>query len=234
MPQVLQHNIETAGHPFDLYVWDNASTQQETRDFIIDNSHGGSFFKKAYMCINNLGISKPLNKMLNELQHSYDAFVFMANDIKEPSMWLYDRVKYLQAFPRSGMISISPHEVRPAYPEASISGMQIYMGDVIGQFMISKQVLNKVGAFREDFGEYGPIDNDYNYRCAMAGFVNYYIPGKAIHMPEETPTDYGYNKEERIAETWKEHVATLSRYNIPENIYIPLNGDLTANMRDHV
>lgn len=232
MPDVLQHNCDTAGYPFDLHVWDNNSSDNDIQDFFNQMYERGDLNSITY-CTENVGIAKAFNSMLSKLGDQYDAFVFMGNDIKEPPMWLYDRVKYLEAFPMSGMISISPHAVRPDYPELMLSGMPFYAGDVIGQFMISKQVLDRVGSLIEYFGKYGPIDNDYNLRCSIAGFVNYYIPGKAFHIDESTPTDYGYNKQECIAETWPIHVKSISNYNAC-NIYLPLPGDLTINMKDHV
>lgn len=230
--QALRHNTFNAGYDFDLFIWDNGSTDMRVPEFL-SHVQNGEWCKKIWYSLDNKGISYAFNQMLEHVQHSYDAFVFMANDIKEPNNWLADRVRYLKAFPRSGMISISPHQVRPDYPEMSISGMPLYAGDVIGQFMISRQVLEKVGAFREDFGEYGPIDNDYNYRCSMAGFVNYYIPGKALHMDDKDNTQYGYDKQQRIEKTWLEHVDSLRNYDV-SNIYIPLTGEHTINMKDNV
>lgn len=236
LAETMIKNREIAGRPYDLFVWDNASTDERVGNLLLKMERD-TYIKKLWFNPYNVGIAKAFNEMLAYVRNSYDAFVFMANDILEPVDWLADRVKYLDVFSNSGMISQSPHQVRPNYPAHRFPARKdllIYPGDVIGQFMISKQVLDKVGAFRDDWGEYAPIDNDYNYRCSRAGFVNYYIPGMAVHLDEAEPTNYGYDKQQRISETWAMHVAGLSQYNDPANIYKPLPGELTHNMRDHV
>jgi GT2 family glycosyltransferase len=232
LTKTLPHNIKNARYPFDLYVWDNGSTDPRVMDFLK--------VQQWYMLTEpsdgiNRGIAQPFNHLMDMAFRSggYDAVVFMANDIKEPKNWLAERVKYLKAIPNSGMVSVacSKHDYRPK----SINGLMLYPGHVIGQFMISRQVFDKVGYFREDFGHYGPIDNDYNVRCDRLGFTSYYLPDlKAIHLDDKDDQKYGYSKKEKVKETWQQFTQDVQRYADPTACYIPYNGQTTINMNDHV
>lgn len=229
LKKTLTHNMKNAGHPFDLYIWDNGSTDPKVRKYLEKLKGVKSvIFEKS-----NTGIAHPFNVMLNELKEKYDAFQFMANDILEPDNWLLTKVNYLKAIPDSGMISIALGD--HLYPYAEINGMPLYPGHVIGQFLISRAVVESLGAFREDFGKYGPIDNDYNVRCDRKRFLNYYLPDlQAVHLDDNDNMKYGYDKAAQVEKTWPEFVASLPRYNDTYNCYIPFDGQLTHNMKDHV
>ncbi|MBV7534063.1 glycosyltransferase family 2 protein [Chitinophaga sp. sic0106] len=227
---VLDHNLKNAGHPFDLFIWDNGSQDYRVKQ-LARSIHPYSL----YLSDNNVGIAKALNIMMDTAirLHKYDAVHFMANDILESKNWLSDKVKYLKAIPESGMISICPGE--HMYPYGEIAGRPAFVGDVIGNCMISRQVYDAVGKFREDFGRYGPIDNDYNVRCQMKGFVNYYIPGKSTHLDDHNNTLYGYDKAASVQATWPVHVASIQEYiNNPGRVYIAPDGETTMNMAEYV
>jgi GT2 family glycosyltransferase len=229
LKKTLTHNVNNAGYPFDLYVWDNGSSDIRVRQYLETLPN----VKSVVFNNENAGIAKPFNDMLNVICQDYDAFVFMANDIKEPKHWLLHRVSAAKAIQSSGMISVacSPHNYRLTV----INGMSVYTGDVIGQFMITRQVFEKVGYLREDFGLYGPIDNDYNIRCRQLGFVNYYIPGiSAIHLDDKDDKKYGYSKKDKVKETWQQFTQDVQRYADTEACYIPYDGQLTMNMKDNV
>lgn len=225
LKRVLEHNLANAGCEFDLFIWDNGSKDERVLSML--RKTGG----KVFSLVSNKGIAYPLNvMMLYAYNRGYEAFHVMANDILEPNNWLADKVKYLSAFGKSGMISICPGPI-PYMPSYLSMDMPFYFGDVIGQFMISRQVYEQVGRFREDFGHYGPIDNDYNARCIAKGFVNYYIPGQSIHLGDDNP-GYGYNKHQVVAATWPVHVQNTVKYaQDPDSAYLaPENNDYTINM----
>lgn len=225
LKQVLEHNMNNAGHPFDLYVWDNGSNDIRIPDLFTGKAKG------IWCPVANFGIAWPLNMMARHCyKQGYDALHVMANDILEPDNWLADKIQYLQHIPQSGMISISPGAI--PYPDTVVNGIEVFAGDVIGQFMISRQVWEKVGAFNEQFGMYGPIDNDYNARCAALDFVNYYIPGQSVHLDNSPANMYGYDKAAMVAKTWPVHVANVARYQADAaSCYIPVDGECLINMK---
>jgi GT2 family glycosyltransferase len=141
------------------------------------------------------GIAKASNEVLRRAyQEGYGAFVIMGNDIVMPDNWLLNMVSNTHAL--SGMV---------AYPEAERPAISHEM--VIGNFMISRRVVDKVGAFDERFDPYGAIDLDYNKRCTEKGFQNYYLPGgvfKHVHLHDGVDL-YGFDKTEKVNETWSLH-----------------------------
>jgi GT2 family glycosyltransferase len=141
------------------------------------------------------GIAKASNEVLRRAYaEGYGAFVMMGNDILMPDGWLYSMISNCHSL--SGMIAF------PDTPKANISNEM-----VIGNFLISRRVVDKVGAFDERFDPYGAIDLDYNRRCTEKGFQNYYLPGgifKHIHEHDGLAL-YGYDKKTKVDETWHIH-----------------------------
>lgn len=230
LKKTTSHNLKNAGAPFDLFVWDNGSTDQR----VIEYLKGLVPPERLFLSRENLGIARPFNElMLQTWSLGYDAVMFMANDIKEPDKWLAKRIAYLTTIPESGMVSVAlgNHQCR----RRMLHKLPVDAGHVIGQFMISFEAFQKVGYFREDFGLYGPIDNDYNIRCERLGLVNYYIPGiKGEHLDDKDDKKYGYSKSEQVKKTWEQFTGDLSRYNDPAACYVPYDGQTTFQMLDYV
>ena len=151
--------------------------------------HIGLFVQDTY------GIAKASNEVLRRAYvEGYGAFVIMGNDILMPYDWLLNMVSNTHAL--SGMV---------AYPDTIRCNISYEM--VVGNFLITRRVVDKVGAFDERFDPYGAIDLDYNKRCTEKGFQNYYLPGgvfKHIHLHDGTEL-YGYDKATKVNETWAIH-----------------------------
>lgn len=154
------------------------------------------------------GISKASNTMLRRAyQLGYTHFMICGNDIQEPQDWLKLRLDFLRDNPHAGMVSIPVDGMR----HRNSAEM------VIANFMISREVVDAVGAFDERLDPYGAIDLDYNKRCTAAGYINYYLGGVvAIHLHNHDGTElYGFNKAEKVNATWHLHAGPLERVHIP-------------------
>lgn len=230
LKKTTSHNLKNAGAPFDLFVWDNGSTDER----VIEYLKGLVPAERLFLNRKNFGIAFPFNYLMHlAFSKEYDAVMFMANDIKEPDKWLAKRIAYMTMIPESGMVSVAlgSHQCR----RKVLRKLPVDAGHVIGQFMISLDTYLKVGSFREDFGLYGPIDNDYNIRCERLGRVNYYIPGiKGEHLDDKDDKKYGYSKSDQVKKTWEQFASDLSRYNDPAACYIPYDGQTTLEMLDYV
>lgn len=229
--KVLPNNLAKAECEVDLFVLDQGSKDQRVIDFLrnFDYKAAGVGFGVTSFGESNTGIAAGFNRLIS-YAHSlgYDAFQFMANDILEQPGWIARKVEYLQAIPHSGMVSIPCGD--HGYPSRKMAGLWLNAGDVIGQFMLSRQAYEKVGAFREAFGKYGPVDNDYNTRCTKAGFVNYYLPNhRAEHLDDYDNDLYGYDKAEAVAKTWPQYMDTLSE----PGFYFP-PGEYSINAKEYV
>ncbi|GEP95555.1 glycosyltransferase family 2 protein [Chitinophaga cymbidii] len=221
LSKVLPSNMVHAAGA-DLFVLDQGSTDPRVLPFLKE------YAKEVFTLPDNVGISKGFNFLLKYCYDlGYDAFQFIANDIMEPVGWITEKVKHLQAIPESGMVSIALAD--SGYCTKRVNGMWIHPGHVIGQFIISRATYEKLGALREDFGMYGPIDLDYNLRCEKLGLINYYIPClRAVHMDDRANDLYGYDKAQKVSDTWPEFINTVSRYEDRSNCHIP-NGEYTIN-----
>jgi GT2 family glycosyltransferase len=160
--------------------------------------------------VDETGIAYAINKGLMQL-NNYDYVTIMGNDILEPDNWLLNRNEFMQD-KTIGICSI---------PLSGFNGDSL---DLIGNFTISKETINRIGAFNEELDPYGAIDLDYCTRCRAAGLHTKFIPlTKATHIEQNGSDAYGYNKMDLVKKTWDLHTKNVSDYsNGTKAYYIPL------------
>jgi len=72
---------------------------------------------------------------------------------------------------------------------------------VISNWLMSKEVIDKVGYFNEEFYPYGPIDLDYCDRVWLAGMNTYYtMDCLASTGSHASGNEYGYDKQQIVNE----------------------------------
>ena len=143
------------------------------------------------------GIANALNDGIDlMLAGDYTAVAFLSNDITEPDNWLRDKVTALTTYPGAGIVASSIHEV-----ETVIQSQLI-----IGNWLISRRTIERVGYFNESMFPYGPVDLDYCERCKAAQISTYYVLNcKADHPHEHASgNEYGYDKNEMVAKYWQQ------------------------------
>jgi GT2 family glycosyltransferase len=160
--------------------------------------------------IDETGIAYAINKGLMQL-NNFDYVTIMGNDILEPDNWLVSRNEFMQD-KKIGICSI---------PLDGFNGDSL---DLIGNFTISKETINRLGAFNEELDPYGAIDLDYCTRCRASGLHTKFIPlTKATHIEQNGSDAYGYNKMDLVKKTWDLHNKNVSDYsNGTKAYYIPL------------
>lgn len=205
MRQTWQANKINAGSYFKLFTLDNGSKDPRVFKWLKKNAY------HAERSETNLGIAQGFNRLIKA---AYDwgaeYFCFVANDIMEPSKWLADRVYFSER--RPGMVSIVPFDGPQPFTQC----------DVIGQFMITRAVVEKVGYFNTEYGLYGPIDLDYNARVKAAGFSSYYVPGRAVHIDHYTNgAEYGYDKNKLVQEGLQKFAVNAQKYQAGDGVHIP-------------
>ena len=162
--------------------------------------------------INETGISYAINKGLKHFNYDYVQYVtIMGNDILEPDNWLSTRNEFLED-KTVGICSI---------PLDGFSGDSL---DLIGNFTISKEAINRVGGFNQELDPYGAIDLDYCTRVRASGLHTKFIPNtKATHIEQNGIEAYGYNKMDLVKKTWDLHNQNVSAYTDgTKAYYIPL------------
>lgn len=171
--------LATAGYPFELLSVDNGSTDIRVIDYVKSLTPRYHKLNKT-----NLGYAPMLNTMLWHARGTY--FCVIDNDIMLPNNWLKKLVEVNRAIPESGISGY--HCVQTLHPVEVRNGMEIHPGEAVhGIKFFSRSVLKNVGYFCEDFCPYGNEDVDYNRRCRLAGFTNYYLGGgdRAQHLGED-------------------------------------------------
>jgi GT2 family glycosyltransferase len=160
--------------------------------------------------VDEIGIANAINVGLRKLKE-YDYVSILGNDILEPNDWLKTRNDFL-------------HDKTIGICSISLNGFAGDSLDLIGNFTITKEAINRVGAFNEELDPYGAIDLDYCTRCRAAGLHTKFIPNtKAIHIEQNGIDAYGYNKMDLVKKTWDLHTNNVSNYsNGTKSYYIPL------------
>jgi len=162
--------------------------------------------------INEQGIANAINKGLKQINFDVVNYVtIMGNDILEPDNWLKVRNEFMQ----DKTIGICAIPLVGSFDDTT---------DIIGNFTISKEVIQNVGAFNTALDPYGAIDLDYCTRVRASGLYTKYIrTGWATHIQQNGIDAYGYNKNDLVKSTWELHSNNVSNYsNGSKTYYLPL------------
>lgn len=215
--------LRSAGYAFDLFWCDNGSTDKRVIEYM-------RRFNPLYERLNenNGGCAKMHNQMLVRAAFGYDMFCLLDNDIDiGRNDWLKELVETYEAIPESGVVGIHTQGIgADPYPPEIRNGITIHAYlDVFGTRLFSLKVLDKVGYFFEDYGLYGLVDNEFNYRAHSLGFLNYYLDGpssKHLGADVSDSSDYRRMKDEamRVAQPiYQERMARCLRN--PMSLYVP-------------
>lgn len=210
--EISSHNLTRANYPFELLVLDNGSTQPELINFI-DSLNPAVFIKSK----SNQGVAKGLNVLMKLAKGTH--FFHMANDILLPQNWLRELMVWYENVPNAGMAGI--HCVETLHP---LNEHGVHAGwNVFGSSMISRQVVEMIGYYNEDYNPYGLEDSDYHWRLNKSGFVNFYIPGmtsehRAHDVGEQS--EYRKMKDESLAKNLQLFSDNINRMDATGNYYI--------------
>jgi GT2 family glycosyltransferase len=155
--------------------------------------------------IDTEGIANALNEGLDEFRNgNYEAIAFMANDILEPKDWLLKKLVALEKYENAGIVA-STLEFERLVPNNE---------HIISNWIIRKEVIDKVGYFNESMFPYGPIDLDYCERVWIAGFKTYYACNYlAVHIGNHAEgNEYGYDKQEMVNKYWSQFTLDIQGY----------------------
>lgn len=171
-------------------------------DIILKNLQNAGYpFNVAFVSME--GIANALNEGL-ALAEGFDAVAFLANDIEEPEDWLLKKMIALTTYPDAGIVASSLDKVVT----------EINNEHIISNWVIRRQVIDKVGLFNESMFPYGPIDLDYCERTYVAGFKTYYVKNcQAKHIGNHAEgNEYGWNKQELVKKYWQQYIQDIQGY----------------------
>jgi len=174
-------------------------------DILSKNVYNCGYDNADYVSINTEGIANAMNEAIDIAGvDGYDAIAYLANDIIEPQDWLAKKLYALEFYPDAGIVSSSLDRARRG----------IKSEHIISNWLLSMEVVKKIGIFNESMFPYGPIDLDYCERANIAGFNTYYVMDcLAEHVGSHaTGDEYGYNKTELLQKNWAQHEADIKGY----------------------
>jgi hypothetical protein len=162
-----------------------------------------------------LGISAAINYGIFNSNPDNDV-VTLANDIAMPVDWLASMQNASNKITNTGIVGIHTVEGLPPANEYGVHKIDVPFGNVL----IKRAVINKIGYYNTDLDPYSVNDADYAQRAILAGFYNYYIPGKAEHIGLDTGTtseyrqmkDKGLNDNYINSQQWQQYYSKANLY----------------------
>lgn len=154
--------------------------------------------------INREGIAHALNDGIDLFKKGdYESLAFLANDIIEPDNWLIKKAMALDSYERAGIVASSLDFKREYFNNEHI----------ISNWLISKEAIDKIGYFNEDYYPYGPIDLEYCERTWLAGLQTYYVMDCLASTGDHAVgNEYGYNKQEVVNGFWSKYKEDINAY----------------------
>jgi GT2 family glycosyltransferase len=214
------NNLNNAGFDYDLFWFDNGTHEDEFHllfDLALDYRITWVEYSKE-----NIGIAKALNKMIRTaFARGADYVMTMANDIIEPDNWLSMRIEAANKIANTGVVAITV-QGGLRYDIKENEGIRIDAGQVIGNYLITRQAYDNVGLFCQDYDPYGPIDLDYCDRCLHSGLRTYYLSDhNANHLgrKEDNPKKYQDAKDAALRRSWAKYASNKQRYRKKEYLY---------------
>ena len=165
--RVIDQNFKNSGYNADCFLVDNGSDHVPYQ--LYDWGYDLSKEKRGIAAGFNAGL---------RMTENYDAVCLLANDILLPQDWLSKWVMFSQRVSKTGIIGIHCVEELPPL----IDG--IHKTHVpFGNNFITRELIDTIGGYNEEYDPYGMQDRDYAERAIIAGFTNYYLPDlKSEHI----------------------------------------------------
>lgn len=180
--KAIEHSLGNAGRKWDELIWvDNGSRFLELNQIIQTIRP----WKPTSSCImhQNTGMQRGFNTGMSLCRSDYIAL--LPPDCLYPDGWLETLMTYVETLPNTGMVSIYsvpienyPERWRGSNQVETLQGLQVLRAMPMETPCFKRELLSKVGYWREDFGLYGWGDVEWILRCERymneVG-INYYV-----------------------------------------------------------
>jgi GT2 family glycosyltransferase len=185
--RVIDHNFKNSGYNADCFLIDNGSDQVPYEMYNWTNCNVSS---------KQRGIAAAVNAGL-KITKAYDGVCILANDILLPENWLSNWVMFSKRVSKTGIIGIHCVEDLPPLSDG-VHKVHTPFGDNF----LTRELIDTIGGYNEEYDPYGMQDQDYAERAIIAGFTNYYIPDlRSEHIGHDVGngTEYRRMKDESLA-----------------------------------
>lgn len=173
--------VRTVSVPHEIYVFDNMSQKDETRDWLIQQT---DFPIKVRLNEVNLGVPGGRNSLadwcLSEASDD-DFILFVDNDIEFFPGWDQMALELFDKYPGTGLLSADGHKIRLRDPRRKLirkTGKMQKIDTGCGYyFWVRAKVLRQVSGFDENLGLFWHEDDDFTIHVLANGY-------DAISVPE--------------------------------------------------
>jgi GT2 family glycosyltransferase len=190
--KVFEHNFKNAWLDYELLICDQGmgitdDERAQNKDEHLAFQNYLKSLRPDYLRLNNYneGVARSLNQLM--LRCKTDYIVFMPPDILLPPGWLKEIVNYASDIPTSGIVGFAGQDlILPPCEVAGISGKKYKIAcqqemvldgcQVFGASLVTRELINTIGYYCEEYHPYGLEDSDYCFRAKMAQFLVYYLP----------------------------------------------------------
>jgi len=215
----LDVTLNNAGADFDLFWWDNGSSNDRIKDLI-------KGFNPVWSCeaAKNVGNPPAYNVMLRLVkEQEYDYVVVIGSDLMLPNNWLalYKQVHELSG--NKGLLGYDWGLLQDDKSVASFNGFELFKCPfVFGTWFFSSELLDTVGYFNEAYKMYGKWDSDFNYRITKSGIDSYYLPVRCLHLVDsnERTSEYRAFKDRNLKANEEVYKKQIELYELNNNYYI--------------
>jgi GT2 family glycosyltransferase len=213
----VQFNIDNAGRPVDEIIWvDNGSGESEFATL------HGFFHEETRLDVmvrnqKNLGVAKGYNRGI--VLATGDLVLITGCDRHMPKDFLKTMLEHFEKIPETAVISVysqPPEKLRERFPnstpiEEEYNGLTIIPALPMGAKLFRRDLIQRVGHLREDFGMYGWEDVEWGMRAAKFlkdhGGLSYIIPNfQAEHNGSEGIREFN-GKDGEDYHAWKQREA---------------------------
>lgn len=151
-----------------------------------------SQLKPSYIRLNkyNEGISRSLNQLI--LRAKAPNMMYMADDVAMPPDWGKEMLRHTEGLIHTGIAGFEMGELK--LPRENRFGFTICRNpnsddmyedkvQVYGNIVFTRNLIDTIGGFCEEYHPYGLEDADFCFRAILNDFLVYYIPGlRAAHL----------------------------------------------------
>jgi len=221
----LSVTLRNAGMPFDLFVWDNGSSNERIKELI--EEFKPHFYHKSK---ENVGNPIAYNQMLlRAKEEGYEYIQFLAPDHVMPNNWLKLIHDVYKLGGLDGFLAFQANlnqrkEVRKVGKIGEDDLYLEYCDYVFGCWFFNTRVLDIVGYINEEYKYYGKWDSDMNFRLNASGLSSYYLPVRKVTLNDppalENMSKYREFKNKWLAHNEEVHKSELLRYAREGNYYI--------------
>ena len=168
---------ETTGIPYELIIWDNASTEPEMKEYLTYLSQGEENYTRVIFSPENVGVWKASNRLIAEANNLAElGFVKFDNDvIMKTKGWLQKWIECCQANPEVGMIGANIERKKERSYDTEVLELNghpllsLTKEGTGGLVYVPGSTFKRLGYYNEEYGRYGQGDKDYAKRVMLDG-----------------------------------------------------------------